>query len=84
MLPIIKDFAELNECEIYRKASKAAVPWLIFYNAMPLPLQEGARVHYRVKHNKKRVCKWMKPHKRNCEFFCFVLQTRKCKQKWLC
>ncbi|TQR61302.1 hypothetical protein DMC01_01610 [Campylobacter troglodytis] len=29
LLATIKDFAELNECEIYKKASKPTVPWLI-------------------------------------------------------
>ena len=42
MLPIIKDFAELNECEIYSDSWKA-------YDGL---VDLCAKAHYRVKHAK--------------------------------
>ena len=33
------------------------MPWLIFYFARPLPLQEGAKAYYRVKHSENEFAK---------------------------
>nr|WP_185908720.1 hypothetical protein [Campylobacter troglodytis] len=47
------------------------MPWLIFYNAMPLPLQEGAKAHYRVKRAK---FEFAKKHKHINEIVNFLLR----------
>ena len=60
LLRIIRDFAKLNECEIYRRASKLMMAWLIFYFAGLVFLQGETKAHYRVKH---RVNEFAKGHK---------------------
>ena len=52
MQSTIKEFSELKESEIYRKASKPTMVWWIFYFVTLATLQEGAKAHYRVKHSK--------------------------------
>ena len=47
LLPIIKDFAELNECEIYSDSWKA-------YDGL---VDFGAKAHYMVKHSKNEFAK---------------------------
>ncbi|TQR56912.1 hypothetical protein DMC01_08790 [Campylobacter troglodytis] len=58
-------------------ASKPTVPWWMFYNAMPLPLQEGAKAHYMVKHNKNKFANGLN-HINGIENFfvsCYTLAT---------
>ncbi|WP_142694407.1 hypothetical protein [Campylobacter troglodytis] len=53
LLPIIRDCSELNECEIYRKASKPTVPWWIFcFVSSCSCVVEGTKAHCKVKHTK--------------------------------
>ena len=47
LLPIIKDFSELNECEIYSDSWKA-------YDGL---VDLCAKAHYRVKHSKNEFAK---------------------------
>ncbi|TQR61272.1 hypothetical protein [Campylobacter troglodytis] len=81
-MPIIKDFSELEESEIYSDGLKSYGALVNFFTSFCLAtLQEGAKAQDFVKHSKNEFANGRSHINEIVNFFCFVLRIRNCKQK---